>query len=283
MGFFRYPGGKGKVAKLIIERINSGRIGNYREPFFGGGSIGLSLLEHSPPESIWINDGDIGVSCLWSSVIRFPEELKSHIRDFRPSVEAFDQFKESLLSLKFKEGDGKEKVVRVGFEKLAIHQISYSGLGTKSGGPLGGREQKSKYPIDCRWSPDYICKKIDKTHKLFARTKVKHNSCTPRSFLALLGDDEPNFAYLDPPYYIKGGDLYQKSFSEEDHELLSEGLRARKYPWLLSYDDHPRIRELYEWANIEEIDMNYTITATKDRETGERKSRSKTELLIFPK
>jgi len=44
----------------------------------------------------------------------------------------------------------------VGFKKLAIHQISYSGLGTKSGGPLGGKSQESIYKIDCRWSPKHI-------------------------------------------------------------------------------------------------------------------------------
>lgn len=31
------------------------------------------------------------------------------------------------------------------FKKLAIHQISYSGFGTKSGGPLGGEALKGHH------------------------------------------------------------------------------------------------------------------------------------------
>lgn len=40
---------------------------------------------------------------------------------------------------------------------------------------------------------------------------------------------------------------------------------------------------MYEWANVEPLDVNYSITAVKDQDTGERLSRKKTELLIFPK
>ena len=38
----------------------------------------------------------------------------------------------------------EENQISKAFKKLAIHQISYSGLGTKSGGPLGGEKQQSK-------------------------------------------------------------------------------------------------------------------------------------------
>jgi DNA adenine methylase len=86
--------------------------------------------------------------------------------------------------------------------------------------------------------------------------------------------------YLDPPYFVKGNDLYQFGFSREDHARLSTTLKNTQHAWLLSYDDCPEIRELYKWACIEAIDVNYSITALKDKDTGERRSRTKTELLI---
>jgi hypothetical protein len=43
---------------------------------------------------------------------------------------------------------------------------------------------------------------------------------------------------------------------------------------VLSYDDHPRIRDLYAWAAIEEVTINYSITA-KDN-----KGREGKELII---
>lgn len=169
VSFFRYPGGKSKLCNQIIGKLKQlagfDRL-EYREPFFGGGSIGSILL--SQPNNIsriWINDFDLGISALWTSVIRYPDLLKERVMSFVPSVERFDEYKQLLMSHDlpvFNPNNDDIALVEYGFMKLAIHQISYSGLGTMSGGPLGGREQKSTYPIDCRWSPQYICKKIDK-------------------------------------------------------------------------------------------------------------------------
>jgi DNA adenine methylase len=53
------------------------------------------------------------------------------------------------------------------------------------------------------------------------------------------------FFYLDPPYYKKGPQLYQFSFTDEDHISPAELLRRETRPWLLSYND-PVILELYQ-------------------------------------
>ena len=82
------------------------------------------------------------------------------------------------------------RIVDLGFKKLAVHQTSYSGLGTKSGGPLGGAEQKSEYTIDCRWSPNYICKKVDRLHDLFAAIEVHGNGCTNLDFADVIPDTD---------------------------------------------------------------------------------------------
>lgn len=288
MSFFRYPGGKSKLKKQIAAKLNdiAGETDlEYREPFFGGGSIGLLVLQEKPNlKRIWINDFDLGIASLWTSLIQQPDLLKNLVNDFEPSIESFDQFKKELTesNLLLTSAD---QVVNFGFKKLAIHQISYSGLGTKSGGPLGGREQKSDYKINCRWSPKYICKKIDLLHKQFSQFSIKNNCCTNLDFSEVIDDHEHDaIIYLDPPYFDKGNDLYQHGLNEKDHQRLAECLRNTNHQWVLSYDDCPEIRELYDWANIEEIDgVNYSITATKDKETGERKSRSKLELIISSK
>jgi len=40
---------------------------------------------------------------------------------------------------------------------------------------------------------------------------------------------------------------------------------------------------MYEWANVESLQVNYSITASKEEGTGKRISRTKGELLICPK
>jgi DNA adenine methylase len=164
--------------------------------------------------------------------------------------------------------------------KLAVHQMSYSGLGTKAGGPIGGKKQSSDYGVGCRWSPDSLSKKVLKYSDLLGTTRFSRGFCAdfePFFYAAMsYAYTEKNpypFMYLDPPYYVKGSELYAQSFSVGDHVKLSEKLKLYKFPWLLSYDDCPEIRELYNWASIEEISVNYTI----------RTARAKNELLIFQK
>jgi DNA adenine methylase len=286
MSFFRYPGGKSKLKSRIAFKLNEVSCDNnleYREPFFGGGSIGLLILQNRPNlKKVWINDFDLGISSLWTTLIKRPDLLKMYVGKFEPSVELFDNYKQELTATELPTLTSDEDVADFGFKKLAIHQISYSGLGTKSGGPLGGRDQKSEYKIDCRWSPHYICKKIDILNQLFSQYIIKNNVCTNYDFAEIINDTTNDaLIYLDPPYYNKGNDLYQHGFTEDDHRRLADCLKKTKHEWVLSYDECPEIRKYYDWASIEEIaGVNYSITASKDKNTGERKSTSKVELLI---
>lgn len=288
MSFFRYPGGKSKLRNRIAVKLNE--ISNtcdleYREPFFGGGSIGLKFLQDKQDlKRMWINDFDPGISCLWTALIKNPDFLKDLVVKFNPTTEAFYKFKKELTD-KPPQFTSDTIIVNYGFKKLAIHQISYSGLGTKSGGPLGGEKQSSDYKIDCRWSPKYICKKIDILHNRFSKISIREDKCTDFDFEKLILDETHDaIIYLDPPYFDKGKDLYQYSFTNNDHQRLAEMLKKTKHQWVLSYDDCEEIRAFYDWADIELIhEVGYSITATKNKTTGERVSRTKSELLIMPK
>ena len=288
MSLFRYPGGKSKLQGKILNKIVDVKQGTmeYREPFFGGGSIGIKLLRELSFgfKSVWLNDFDAGIACLWTAVIKHPEELKLQVNAFKPSVEQFDWLVGQLLNPPDNFRD-KFDVINHGFKKLAVHQISYSGLGTKSGGPLGGRDQKSAYKIDCRWSPKYICKKIDEAHGILTQFNIRYNECTKLDFEAVIKDKEQaSVIYADPPYYVKGNVLYQHGFTERDHVRLAKVLKDTSNNWVLSYDKCDPIMNLYEGCDVEEIgDVMYSITALKDKDTGERLSRSKTELLITKK
>jgi len=280
VSFFRYPGGKSKIKDQISSHLNAYAHKHeleYREPFFGGGSVGLTFINDNPHwHKIWINDKDVGVASLWTSVIKYPNELKTMVKHFKPTIEAFYQFKKDLSNI-----DINFNIVEIGFKKLAIHQISYSGLGTKSGGPLGGKDQLSKYKIDCRWSPSYICKKIDKLNRQFKMFTLRDECCTCLDFSDVVKNPSDAILYLDPPYYDKGNELYQCGFTDSDHLQLSQVLRKINNPWILSYDDCPEIRKLYDWAIIDVVNVNYSITSLKVDE--KRISRVKPELLIYPK
>lgn len=305
MTCFRYPGGKTKIKNKIVGRIkryyeenNCYDVCQYVEPFFGAGAIGLNFIESTPIKNVFISDADPAISAFWSAVIFAPDILCQMVEEFEPSIEAFFKFKELLTSeemycLKFL--SSSKKMLEAGFAKLAVHQISYSGLGTMSGGPLGGVKQESKYKVDCRWNPDNIKKKIRKAHQILSSVDLYSDGFIEIDFscaIDLQKDkreweksgveityeiEEPvfRFFYLDPPYYEKGEELYQYSFNEKHHEDLMRMLKRTEHPWLLSYDSCEEIKKLYEWASIIELDLTYTINA-KD------KGREKKEFLIAP-
>ena len=273
MSFFRYPGGKRKLRDTIAKRLKEyyqAEDLQYREPFFGGGSIGMCLLKDVKPSSMWINDFDIGIYCIWMSVCHYPAELCDRINSFHPKKDDFHTFRKELTTLKHLPIDAAE-VVDIGFKKIAIHQISYSGLGTKSGGPLGGEKQESEYKIDCRWSPPHMTKQIKHLSEILGPPLKL--SITAVDFKDTIADtSEKALLYLDPPYYVKGNDLYQCAFTLDDHIRLALALRDTKHKWLLSYDDCPEVRALYKWATIEPLSVKYSITT----------ARTKSELLIYP-
>lgn len=285
MSFFRYPGGKRKLSDIIVSRLlsMSKDSDEYREPFFGAGSIGIDFLSKCKNiNKIWINDKDTGIACIWTSIIRCPEKLKKLLSNFIPSVDKFYEFKQQMLNVGEMPKD-EDGIAEIGFKKIALHQISYSGLGSKSGGPLGGFSQKSQYKIDCRWSPNYICKKIDKIHSLLSTLNIYQWRCSNFDFSYLLDYDKNTVIYLDPPYLVKGNELYQERFLAEDHQRLCDSMKS-KNNWLLSYDNCQEIKNMYDWASVCDVyNVGYTITATKNKETGERLSRIKSEVIISPK
>ena len=115
-------------------------------------------------------------------MIRWPGELQSLIRDFTPSVAAFHEYKQELLAM-----DGQaDPSPLVGFKKLAVHRLSYSGLGTMSGGPLGGWSQAGKDKIDSRWRPDRLIREVSDLHTLLQACRPYHEQCTADDFAHLL-------------------------------------------------------------------------------------------------
>lgn len=260
----RYPGGKGKLAKRLVRTISRFLRDNpmsYREPFAGSLAIGSSILTIRGVSDTWFNDIDYGIYALWITVKNDHKRLIDLIKNFNPSIEKFYEYKKYLKNIP-KNDIICDNDLSVGFKKLAIHQMSFSGLGTMSGGPLGGKSQSSDYKIDCRWSPGYMIKNILKLNELM---RFNDTHITYIDFENVIDNERKSFIYLDPPYYEKGPELYQYAFNEDDHVRLASNLRYFNGVWLLSYDDNPRIRELYDFADIVTVPLNYSISGTTNK------------------
>lgn len=275
----RYPGSKAKLAGRLRQAMPTWirdelclppKGAMYVEPFFGSGAVGLEVLEHANKSvGVWLNDLDFGIYALWRAVLEQPDRLVEHVRAFTPTVEAFAEFKAE-------DGRSTGCVVRDGFRKLALHRMSVSGFGVKSGSALGGKAQRRGCGVGSRWNPDAIEHAIYNalvTLRQFADVRI--TNLHVRDVLREVG--RTSVVYLDPPYFVKGGQLYACSMSEGEHEELAATLRGTRAAWLLSYDDCPRVHELYGWATQSHLEVRYTNAITSEqRPTGR-------ELLISPK
>lgn len=74
-------------------------------------------------------------------------------------------------------------------------------------------------------------------------------------------DREESLFFCDPPYFQTAG--YDYEFTEDDHILLRDKLSNIKGKFILTINDHEKVREWYKDFNIEEVDVNYSISKEK--------------------
>jgi DNA adenine methylase len=266
-----YPSGKGAVRSEITQALsiaaNHDRL-PYREPFLGGGTMTLHTLDFARADSLWLNDKDASLMCFWTAVIECPKLLLAHVDSFTPSVEAWHIAKRECRKLCGMPST-PDRIAELGFHKLVVQRLSRSGRGVRSGSVRGGSHKsgpiyKDINPlrtnrIDRRWSPQDIRRNVLRYHHKFMR--VDELRYTNLDFASVIQDEsERCILFLDPPYWQEGPGTYQYSFTRSDHKRLAALLQQTEHAWVLTYGNHEEIRRLYEWAKIETIRVESSLT-----------------------
>jgi len=229
----------------------------YVEPFFGSGAIGWEILAGlKDGTKVVLNDCDVWLMQLWRAVKEAPDELITKIRGAQVSSALFSEYKAT-------DGSDDYDFVEAGFRKLMLHQMSFSGLGAKAGGPIGGREQDNrKYNVGSRWNYIEQERRVRERHLLLSRFNVVISWLDFEEVITK-HDSRWTFFYCDPPYCDKGGELYKYSFSNEDHARLANKLKTIRGKFVLSYDDAVLVRDYYAGFNIIETDAIYSICGSR--------------------
>lgn len=263
---FRYPGAKNKMLPILMEYIDVYKPHHpFCDVFVGGGSVALEVAAKYPKRYIYLNDKDYWMYSFWDVVAgketdKLPDLLK--LIDQPVTLEQFYKLKETPTTDK----------LECAYKAIFLNRTTFSGI-FKSG-PIGGKEQKSKYTVDCRYNATKIKKKILACNKLLqGRTTVTNDDINHLLFHKL---DINCTIYLDPPYYNKGKDLYTEYMTSDEHTKMADLLDKRYDKWVLSYDDCPEIRQLYSKNQIVDLAARYCINGKKN--TWENKN----ELIILP-
>jgi len=237
----RYPGGKSKYTGLFADIISMNNLDNctFVEVFAGGAGAAVSLLLKERVKFLILNDLDIAIHAFWKSVKEYPDALIRLIRSTRVSIAEWRRQKEIYNS------KNTSDMLGLGFSTFYLNRCNHSGiLGAR---PIGGMNQNGNYSIKSRYNKTTAIEKIAAIARHADAIEVFNLDAI--SFLKLLKRKHRNrkcFVYFDPPYYQKGPALYLNHFSHEDHKELRESILNCPFPWLLSYDNHEEILNLYK-------------------------------------
>lgn len=237
----RYPGGKTKYAGLFTDIVSLNNLDNctFVEVFAGGAGAAISLLLKGHVQSLFLNDLDVAIYSFWKSVKECPAELVKLIRSTRVSIAEWKRQKAIY--------DSKDTsdMLALGFSTFYLNRCNHSGiLGAR---PIGGMKQNGNYSIKSRYNKTTAIEKIEVIAE--HADSIEVFNLEGINFLKLLKRKHRNrkcFVYLDPPYYQKGPALYLNHFQHTDHEDLRDNILNCPFPWLLSYDHHEEIVNLYE-------------------------------------
>lgn len=254
----RYPGGKSRAIPQIQQQMPA-RIGDYREPMLGGGSVFLATksLFKKMISSYWVNDLNEDLYCFWAIMQQSSEQVIAEIRtikrNFSDGRALYEHFKTDIPRTPF------EKAVRF----FIMNRITFSGV-VDSGG-------YSQQAYEKRFTDSSI-DRLDGLASQLAGVRITHGD-----YMQLLTQDGQDvFIYLDPPYWsATESRLYGAKGALHltfDHERFAEAMKKCPHRWLITYDDSPYIRDLFSFAHITEWELQYGMNnykqthATKGRE-----------------
>lgn len=267
----RYPGSKYILAdyfeRTIHENLFTGC--HFYEPYAGGASMSLCLLGREAISRATLVERDPLVYSFWKCVQTQPDALCERITRLRVSVATWKRFQCYLSPNARSEYD----LLDLGVAGLFFNRANFSGIINAK--PIGGMSQASQYTIDCRFNKERLIDQIQQVAKLRRRFSVHFGDAVKylrRRQEKIAG--EHSFVYVDPPYLKQGRKLYRYFYRLEQHRGLAEFLNPAPFKWMVSYDNHPFIHELFQNQRIVPIFLSYAV----------KQSRKAEELLIanFP-
>ena len=256
----RYPGGKAILSDFLAATIEANGIRDctYVEPYAGGAGAAVNLLLAGKVARIVLNDADRSVWSFWHSILNHTEAFVKLIKGTPVSVKEWKRQRAIYQAC-------PRRIVELGFAAFYLNRCNRSGI-MSTGGVIGGLDQTGKWKIDARYNPTELIRRIERLAAL--REKIRICRLDAIEFLRtdLLPEKDRSryFIYLDPPYYVKGSRLYLNYYEPKDHVTLARFLRRiKRVNWLVTYDNTPAIRELYEWREITDFQLQYSAASAK--------------------
>jgi DNA adenine methylase len=242
-----YPGSKGRVVRTIVSAMPTDWL-EFREPFAGGLSLSLYLMQRYPGRRFWVNDLDPFLSCFWVVLASEPDQL---VKTLDYYLAEFPSNRDKVFLADWARGLIHETK---GVERAALYYImsktSFSGLPffgcSANGGKFNARGVQHLKAIG----------------RMLRRADLKVSDL---DYADCLTEDPGVFTYFDPPYlmdcylYGENGNMHRNF----DHRRFAKAVNPLKSRWMVSYNDDLLIRRYFKAHRISTITVPYTLAAKK--------------------
>lgn len=231
---FPWIGGKRRLAKHILPMFPEHRC--YVEPFCGAAAL-FFMKEPSPVEVLNDINGDL---------VNLYRVVKYHME------ELYSQYKWALTSrqnwhwLQITPPETLTDIQRAA-RFLYLQKLAF-----------GGRVDSQTFGTATTSRPRFsllnLEQDLSEAHFRLSQTTIENlgwDACIKRY-------DRPHtLFYCDPPYWETEG--YGVEFSFENYELLAELARSIQGKMIISINDHPDIRRVFDGLAVKVVDHSYTV------------------------
>lgn len=262
----RYPGGKSSTYPMVSSIIKGTFTEpcRYYEPYAGGGGLALALLFSEDVKEIHLNDLDKSIWSLWDAMLNNTDELIKLITKTPITIDEWHIQKE------IQSNRHKYDNLQIAFSTFFLNRTNRSGIILKAGVIGGLLQLNERYPLHCRFNKVDLIQKIKKIASF--KSKINLYNMDAMAFLRELDTKNvhENCFFIDPPYFEKGASLYTNFYEKEDHAEIAKTIKSLQSKWMLTYDNAPEIKELYNDEFCYEFHLNYSLA----------KKRKGTELFV---
>jgi DNA adenine methylase len=228
---FRYAGGKTWLvprARLWLTK-RAGADTELIELFAGGAIISLTAACEDLVKQATLVELDEGVAAVWEVIFGGDAEwLTKRIMTFdltpasaREAIALADRSKRDLA-----------------FATIVKNRVNRGGI-LADGASFVNYGENGK-GIRSRWYPTTLKRRIQEIARVSHKLRIIHGDAFE---VCIANEQRTDVVYfIDPPYVKAGQRLYR--YSEIDHDALFDRVARLCGDFLMTYDDHPEVREL---------------------------------------
>lgn len=237
-----YLGGKFRLSKRIINKIEQVPHKIYAEPFVGMG--GIFLRRTQIPKAEIINDINGELVNLYRIVRRYPDTLYKETEFLFASRQEFER----LLKTPPETLTDIERAARF----LYLQNQAF-------GGKVTGQAFGVSIDRPARFDFVKLNDRIRAVGGRLASVTIERQDF--ETFIKRY-DTKDTLFYLDPPYWGNETDYGKGIFCRADFERLKNVLTDIKGRFILSLNNMPQVRELFKDFTIETASVTYSISKT---------------------